>query len=183
MLCERGQATIEWTAVVMLVALTLGAAVAFLPAVDGRSFGSFLAHAIVCAGRGGCYDGDRALATAYGPADAELVRRFAPNVVYEPGTHTLPVDFRSCRSHTCSDAPDDPWLDTARSNRGVPAAAFTHVVRRDGSTYLQYWFYYPDSNSVLGPSSAVWNHSPLVLAARYPGFHEDDWEGYQVRLD
>src|SRR3954470_97587 len=182
MLCERGQARIEWTAVMLLVALTLGAAVAFLPAVDGRSFGSFLAHAIVCAVRGGCEDGDRALAAAYGPADAELVRRFAPNIVYEPGTHTLPVDFRSCRSHHCSDAPDDRNLDTARSSRGVPAATFTHVLHRGASTFLQYWFYYPDSNTVLGPSSAIWNNSPLAMAGRYPGFDRDDWEGYQVRV-
>src|SRR6476469_6813072 len=128
---ETGQATIEWTAVLLLVALTLGAAVAFVPAVDGRSFGSYLAHAIVCAVRGGCDDGDTALATAYGPSDAALVRRFAPNIVYEPGTHTLPVDFRRCRSHHCSDAPDERGLEVSSSSRGrVPAAAFTHVVRR-----------------------------------------------------
>jgi hypothetical protein len=182
MTSQRGQATIEWTAVMLLVALTLGAAVAFVPAVDGRSLGSFLAHAIVCAVRGGCDEGDHALAAAYGSADAALVRRFAPNIVYEPGTHTLPVDFRRCRSHHCSDAPDDRSLDTSRSSRGVPAAAFTHVLHRGSSTFLQYWLYYPDSNTVLGPSSAIWNNSPLVLAGRYPGFHRDDWEGYQVRL-
>src|SRR3954454_15594908 len=182
MASETGQATSEWTAVMLLVALTLGAAVAFVPAVDGRSFGSFLAHAIVCSVRGGCNDGNRALAGAYGPPDAELLRKFAPNIVYEPGTHTLPVDFRRCRSHSCSDAPDDPSLDAFKSTSGVPAAAFTHVVRQGGETFLQYWFYYPDSNTVVGPSSAVWNHSPLRLVDRYPGFHEDDWEGYFVRL-
>src|SRR4051794_21557132 len=139
MASETGQATIEWTAVVLLVALVLGAALAFVPVVDGRSFGSFLAHAIVCAIRGGGDDGDRALAAAYGSGDAELVRPCAPNIVYEPGTHTLPVDFRRCRSHRCSDAPDDQSLDTARSNRGVPAAAFTHVLHRGGTTFLQYW--------------------------------------------
>jgi hypothetical protein len=179
---EHGQATVEWTGVVLLVALVLGAAVAFVPAVDGRSFGSALAHAILCSSRGGCDDGRDALALAYGRSDAELLRRFAPNIVYEPGTHTLPVDFRRCRSHRCSDAPDDPSLEANQSRRGVPAAAFTHVVRRGGETFLQYWFYYPDSNTVLGPSSAIWNNSPLALAGRYPGFHRDDWEGYQVRI-
>src|SRR4051794_40208285 len=108
---ERGQASIEWTGIVCLVALALGAAVAFVPAVDGRSFGGFITHAIVCAVKGGCDAGDDALRTAYGRADAELVRRYAPNIVYEPGTHTLPIDFRSCRSHRCSDAPDDQSLD------------------------------------------------------------------------
>src|SRR3954469_25803462 len=179
---ESGQASLEWTGVVCLVALVLGAAVAFVPAVDGRSFGSVIAHSIVCAVKGGCDSGDDALRAAYGATDAELVRRFAPNIVYEPGTHTLPVDFRRCRSHRCSDAPDDQSLDAARSDRGVPAAAFTHVLHRGGATFLQYWFYYPDSNTVLGPSSAIWDNSPLALAGRYPGFHRDGWEGYQVRI-
>src|SRR4051812_30384011 len=86
---ESGQASLEWTGVVCLVALVLGAAVAFVPAVDGRSFGSVIAHSIVCAVKGGCDSGDDALRAAYGATDAELVRRFAPNIVYEPGTHTF----------------------------------------------------------------------------------------------
>jgi hypothetical protein len=183
MAAQRGQATIEWTGLVLLVALTLAAVAAVIPVVDGRSLGSQLAHSIVCATRGDCDRGNDQLTDAYGREDAELLRRFSPNIVYEPGTHTLPVDFRRCRSHRCSDAPDDPSLDTARSGRGTPAAAFTRVVHTGGETFLQYWFYYPDSNTVLGPSSAVWNHSPLSLAGRYPGFHEDDWEGYMVRIN
>src|SRR4051794_30385470 len=179
---ERGQATVEWSAAVLVVALVLGALTAAVPLIDGRSFGSWLARQILCAVHDRCADGGDALGAAYGPRDAELLRRFAPNVVYEPGTHTLPVDFRRCRSHTCSDAPDDQSLDAGHSGRGVPAAAFTHVVHAGGETFLQYWFYYPDSNSVVGAASALWNHSPAVLAARYPGFHRDDWEGYQVRL-
>lgn len=183
MASERGQATVEWTAIVLLVALVLGAVVAAVPAVDGRSLGGTIAHSIVCAVRGNCDRGDAQLLAAYGRSDSELLRRFAPNIVYEPGTRTLPVDFRLCRSHQCSDAPDDPSLEVAASERGrVPAAAFTHVVHRGTEKFLQYWFYYPDSNTVLGPSSAVWNHSPAVLAGRYPGYHEDDWEGYQVRV-
>src|SRR3954464_11714786 len=176
---ETGQATIEWTAVLLLVALTLGAAIAFLPVIDGRSFGSFLAHSIVCAIRGGCDDGNGALADAYGSPDAELVRRFAPNIVYEPGTHTLPIDFRRCRSHHCSDAPDDPSLEVSRSTRRrVPAAAFTHVARSGGETFLQYWFYYPDSPSTFLGSHALLKHLP----GGDPADHKHDWEGYQVRV-
>src|SRR3954471_14229248 len=128
---QRGQATVEWTAAVLLVAVTLGATIAFVPLVDGRSFGSWLARQILCGLRGDCGPGgDDLLARAYGNRDGDLVRRYAPNIVYEPGTYTLPVDFRTCRSHRCSDAPDDPHLDVSESNRGTPAAAFTHVVHR-----------------------------------------------------
>ena len=176
---ERGQATIEWTGVVLLVALALAAAVAFVPAVDGRSFGSWLAHSILCASRGGCDTGDDALRAAYGADDAALVRRFAPSIVYEPGTHTLPIDFRRCQSHRCSDAPDDPSLEVARSTRtGTPAAAFTHVVRSGGETFLQYWLYYPDSPSTFLGSHAVLKHLP----GGDPADHKHDWESFQVRV-
>src|SRR5215213_2694397 len=97
---ERGQASVEWTGAVALVALALGAAIATVPAVDGRSLGSWIAHSILCAMRGRCEDrGADGLRAVYGERDGALLRRYAPNVVYEPGTHTLPVDFRSCRSH------------------------------------------------------------------------------------
>src|SRR3954454_15794288 len=177
---ESGQASLEWTGVVCLVAFVLGAAVAFAPAIDGRSFGSLIAHSIVCAVKGGCDSGEDALRGAYGAADAELVRRYAPNIVYEPGTHTLPIDFRRCRSHRCSDAPDERGLEVGRSTRGgTPAAAFTHVVRRGGETFLQYWFYYPDSPSTFLGSHVVLKHLP----GGDPADHPDDWEGYQVRVD
>src|SRR3954468_8924429 len=97
---ERGQASVEWAGLLLLVALVLGALVALAPVVDGRSLGSSVAHAIVCGARGDCDRGNDALTDAYGVADAELLRKFAPNIVYEPGTHTLPVDFRRCRSHS-----------------------------------------------------------------------------------
>jgi hypothetical protein len=179
----KGQATIEWVGLVLLAALALGSLAAVGPHVDGRSFGGFLAHRIVCAVNGGCRDGDDALARAYGKRGAALARTLAPNLVYEPGERSLPVDWRDCRSRSCSDAPDDRDLDVHRSDRGARATAFVRRVRRDGRTYFLYWLYYPDSNSVLGPSDKVWNHSPLRLLGGYPGFHEDDWEGHAVRID
>src|SRR4051812_32542967 len=133
---ETGQAAVEWTALVLVASLALAAAVAFGPRVDGRSFGGFLTHTIVCAVGGGCDDGDSELERRYGAADAELLRRYAPDIVYEPGTFTLPVDYRECRSHTCSDAPDDPALDAHRGLRGgTRATAFTHVVHSQGETF------------------------------------------------
>jgi len=189
---ERGQATIEWVGLVLLAALALGAAAGTAGAsVDGRSFGGFLTHRIVCAVRGRCDDGAAELAAAYGPRDAALVRRHAPNLVYEPGEAQLPVDWRKCRERRCADAPDDRDLDAHRTHAGLRAAVYTRVVRRGGRTYLQYWFYYPDSNSTFAGSDKLWRRSALAQLAgralrgssRYPGYHPDDWEGYNVRID
>jgi hypothetical protein len=180
---ERGQATIEWVALVLLGALSLGALAAYGPHMDGRSFGGFLAHRIACAVRGGCQDGDRALARAYGNDNAALVRELAPNLVYENGERSLPVDWRACRSRRCSDAPDDPDLDAHRSDAGNRATAFVRLIRRGARLYIQYWLYYPDSNTTVGPSDKLWDHSPLRVFGRYPGFHPDDWEAYAIRID
>jgi len=182
MRCERGQATIEWVGLVLLASLVLGALAAAVPLVDGRSFGGFLTTRIFCAVRGGCDDGQAALARAYGEQDAGLLRRYAPNIVYEPGERAIPVDFRSCRRVECAQAPDDPDLDVHRTSTGLPATAFTRVVRRGGRTYLQYWLYYPHSNSRWAGSDGVWNATLGKAGLAYPGWHADDWEGYQVRL-
>ena len=182
MRCERGQATIEWVGLVLLASLVLGALVTAVPAIDGRSFGGFLSHRIFCAIRGGCDVGHEAMAHAYGEDGAALLRRYAPDIVYEPGERSLPVDFRQCRERRCSDAPDDPDLDAHRTSTGLPATAFTRVVRRRGRTYLQYWFYYPDSNSRFASSDRAWEATAGRLGLGYPGYHRDDWETYQVRL-
>ena len=71
------------------------------------------------------------------------------------------------------------------------ATAFTHVIRRGGRLYIQYWLYYPDSNSVLAGSDRLWERSWILPRVRelvagtpdYPGFHRDDWEGVFVRID
>jgi hypothetical protein len=189
---QRGQATVEWIGVVLLVSLALGGGAAALgPGVDGRSFGGFLAHRMACAARGGCADGDAGLARAYGRRDAELVRRHAPNLAYEPGERQLPVDYWRCRARRCADAPDDRDADVHRTEAGERATVFARVLRRGGRTYLQYWLYYPDSNSAWAGSDRLWERSfllPLVGRAvrgtpAYPGWHADDWEGYQVRVD
>src|SRR5688500_18257177 len=111
MRCERGQAALEWVGLVLLIALACGAAVAAGAAgIDGRPLGAERARTLVCAVRGDCDEEDDELRDAYGERDAALVREFAPNLVYERRTRTLPVDFRACRSHRCSDAPDEEGL-------------------------------------------------------------------------
>ena len=182
---EHAQASVEWVAAVLVIALTLAALAATAVRVDGRSLGGVLAHRIACSVRGDCAARDDPLRRAYGERDAELVRRYAPSIVYEPGTLTLPVDWRRCRSHRCSDAPDDPRLDVHYGARGgTPATAFTHVVHRDGETFIQYWLYYPDSTSTAGGAAGVWNRVRRVVdIGAYPGHHADDWESHQVRID
>jgi hypothetical protein len=188
---ERGQATVEWAGTLLIVSLTLGALASVAPPVDGRPLGGFLAHRLLCAAKGGCDDGDAALAAAYGARDAALVREHAPNLVYEPGEKQLPVDYRRCRRPRCAEAPDDRDLDAHRTVRGERATVFTRVLRRDRRTYIQYWLYYPDSKTVVLGSDKVWEAAWLLpRLARivgetpsYPGFHRDDWESFQVRLD
>ncbi|MBA2630277.1 MAG: hypothetical protein H0U84_04565, partial [Thermoleophilaceae bacterium] len=75
---QNGQATVEWIALVLALGLAFGGLAAGVPAVDGRSFGGFLAHRLVCVVRGGCQDGERLLARAYGSRRARLVREHAP---------------------------------------------------------------------------------------------------------
>jgi hypothetical protein len=100
------------------------------------------------------------------------------------------VDYRRCRLRACSDAPDDHQLDAHRTTRGQRASVFVHVLRRGRRRYIQYWFYYPDSNTTWAGSDKLWRHSILPLISKavrgksgYPGFHLDDWEGYQLRVE
>ena len=187
MRCERGQAALEWVGIVLLVCLACAAAVATgVGAIDGRPYGAELVRAIVCAARGGCDDGDDELAAVYGEDDAALVRQHLPNLVYEPRTRTIPVDFRECRSHDCSDAPDEEGLDVHWGRGGTPATVFTRLIRDGGETFIQYWLYYPDSTTTVAGSAAFWNTVVKRAVKRdwgYPGHHPDDWESVQVRID
>jgi hypothetical protein len=175
---------LEWVGLVLLVCLACGAAVAAgAGAIDGRPLGAELARVLVCAVRGDCDEEDDALSAAYGDRDAALVREFLPNLVYERRTRTLPVDFRDCRSHRCSDAPDEERLDVHRT-AGADATVFTHVVRDGGETFIQYWLYYPDSTSTWMGSAAIWKWViERTTKKDYPGYHRDDWESVQVRID
>jgi hypothetical protein len=188
---ELGQATVEWVGLVLACALGLGALASFGQSADGRSFGGFVAHRIVCAVRGGCDGGAAGLVDAYGARDAALVRAHAPNLVYERGERQLPVDWRACRSRECASAPDDGGLDVHRSDHGARATVFTRLLRRGGRAYLQYWLYYPDSNTTFAGADRAWEASWLLPKVRelvsgsgdWPGYHRDDWESVQVRLD
>lgn len=181
---ERGQANVEFVALAFLCCLAFGALLALRGGFDGRDVGGFVARHFVCAVGGRCDRDELRLLAAYGVRDAAVVRALAPGLVYEPGERELPVDWRRCRRVGCSQAPDDPDLDAhvPAGRRGARATAFTRVIRRGGRLYVQYWLYYPDSNTTLAGSDRLWART-LGWIGAYPGFHRDDWEGALVRVD
>ena len=153
--------------------------------LPGMALAYEIGERIVCAVKlsYGCRS-DPELAVAYGEL-AGKVRDNAPRIVYERGMRALPVDFRGCRSPVCSDGPETGRV--TRSLAGRPVAAFTHVIDcrdpdasaprgydcsgdRGGRVYIQYWTYYGDSAT----SRALYGAN---------GYHRDDWEGYQVRIN
>jgi hypothetical protein len=155
--------------------------------LPGMALAYEIGERIVCAVKlsYGCRS-DPLLAVAYGEL-ANEVRDNAPRIVYERGMTALPVDFRDCRSPACSDGPESGTV--TRSLAGRPVAAFTHVIdcrdpeagdakgydcsgERAGRVYIQYWTYYGDS--------ATSRSTPVLGEA---GYHRDDWEGFQVRVN
>jgi hypothetical protein len=137
---RAGQATVEWTTLVLVVALALGGAAYASAALDAP----WLGRALRCAVLAGCRGEDARLEAVYGADAAAFVRAYAPGIVYEPRTLTLPVDFRDCRSHRCSDAPDRRGADVWESTAGRRATVFTHVVDRradGGDLFIQYCWY------------------------------------------
>ena len=172
---DRGQATVEWTALVLAVALALAVVTFAATRAGAWGLGDSIVDAIVCAAGDGC---PNAVEDAYGDRIASMVRRYAPNIAYEPHSAQLPVDFRRCRETSCANA-SDRAVAVGESAAGLRVTAFTRVVdRRDrgGNLYLQYWLYYPESFTA-GIGRAL---GPLVH--RWPGYHADDWEGYQIRV-
>lgn len=51
---ERGQATVEWIGIVLLVALALAGLSRFAPRAEGQDLGATLAHSVTCAARDSC---------------------------------------------------------------------------------------------------------------------------------
>jgi hypothetical protein len=171
---QTGQASVEWSALLLVFALGLSMLAVVVARTDAWRVGDGVVHALVCAIEGGCGERD-SLELAYGEDVAAAIREHAPNLVYERRSAALPIDFRRCRDTGCSDGSDAPRaIDRSRS--GLPVTAFTRVVdrrERGGPLYLQYWFYYPESfTGGIG----------RIFGDKWPGYHPDDWEGYQVRI-
>lgn len=171
---QSGQATVEWTGLTFLLVLVVASTGIVFVRQEPWGLAERIVHSIACAVEGGCEERD-SLDLAYGDEVAALVRRYSPNVAYERSSAALPIDFRRCRRNECSDG-SDAAREIDRSRAGLPVTAFTRVVDRRGASgalYLQYWFYYPES---LTGAVGRW------FGDSWPGFHPDDWEGYQVRV-
>ena len=196
---ERGQSTVEWIGLVLVVS----AAVAALGALTGlalpgtalaRSIGVRIACAIELTDACGA-PAQTALAAAYGDEVSAAVAEHVPQIRYEPGMRALPVDYRSCREDACAEAADT--LRVARSLSGERATLFTRVVDcrpgtqtsdavcsgvRSGNLYLQYWLYYPGSATGEGSSPLRGLIREASQALGTPTYHPDDWESVQYRL-
>jgi hypothetical protein len=172
-----------------VVALLLVGLVAAGVRVPGVALAQAVASRILCAAAlaDGCGD-EPALIADYGTEVGKLVRRHMPILAFEEGSRAVPVDFRRCRSTSCGDGSDRGLVH--RTDDGFPVTAFVHVVDcrvgeaerseadgadcsgpRAGNLYIQYWTYYADSATLRG-----------VPIAAEEGFHQDDWEGVQIRI-
>jgi hypothetical protein len=189
MTSERGQGTIEWIGLVLLVALVMLALVATGVRVPGATLARAVADRILCAAAiaDGCGD-EPALIATYGTEVGKLVRRHMPTLAFEKGSRASPVDFRHCRSSECGDAAQRGLVH--RTDERLPLTAFVHVIdcregeaerteaagadcsgERGGNLYVQLWFYYADSATLRG-----------VPVAGSKGYHVDDWESVHLRF-
>ena len=186
---ERGQGSVEWIALVALVALTLAGLVAVGVRVPGTALARAVASRILCVAALADWCGDEpALIAAYGTEVGKLVREHMPTLLFERGSRAVPVDFRRCRETACGAASRRGLV--RRTDAGLPIVAFVHVVdcrhdqaelteaegadcsgSRAGRLYIQYWTYYADSATLRG-----------VPVVGRKGYHRDDWEGVQIRL-
>jgi hypothetical protein len=181
-----GQATVEWVALALVIALLFAGLVAAGVRVPGAALARAVASRVLCAAAIAESCGDEpALIAAYGSEVGSLVRAQMPALGFEGGSRAVPVDFRRCRIPACADAAE-PGI-VLRSDAGHRVTAFVHVIdcrdpgraaavvdcsgERRGHLYIQYWTYYPDSATLRG-----------VPIAGAKGYHVDDWESVQVRI-
>jgi hypothetical protein len=194
---ERGQGTVEWIALVLVVSVAMVTVAALLGiGLPGAALARAIASRLVCVAdlSGSCDAGATRLVSAYGEDVAALVSEHAPTLLYEPGMRALPVDYRRCRQDACAEGGEDG--EVWRSDRGESTTAFVRAIdcrpgsepddadcsrSRSGNVYLQYWLYYPGSATGEG-SFAPGVVRALSSAVGKPSFHPDDWESYQLRL-
>jgi hypothetical protein len=146
---QRGSASVEQVALVMLVALLALAGIAALadgpPTREGRELGAAIARKLRCAPRlpGRCWRDP--LTEAYGRPLGGLVRALAPAPVAAAGAggaSLLPVDFRYCRSVSCA-SPGNGTRLTASNRRTTAFTSIEDERRSGGQVSVSYWLYRP----------------------------------------
>src|ERR1700710_839334 len=124
---ERGQSTVEWVGLLLLVALFLAGLVAVGVRIPGTALARVIASRILCAASlaDGCDDDEPALIAAYGTEVGKLVREHMPSLIFERGSRAVPVDFRRCRSTACGDGAERGYV--RRTDAGLSVSAFVHI--------------------------------------------------------
>ena len=191
-LTQAGQATPEYVGLILLVATMIGLGLATADAaVPGGGLIRAVAAKLLCAvdAAGDCEDvaglaAFSPLERAYGGDVSAMLVSQAPDIYFEDDDFvSLPVDYRECRERSCADSINPGHVRLTQT--GLRPTAYVHVVdcretadadddldcdgARSGNVYLQYWLYYPDSET----------HG----LGRLGGYHLDDWESFQVRVD
>jgi hypothetical protein len=140
---ERGQASVEWVGLVLLLGLALAALLHFAPRPDPAEVGSELLHTLACATRGGCTAG-AAGGAPRAPGPRLLVT--APPVV--------PVAPRERRAPVAAPRPRALPAPLARGRALVRQAG-----RRAGAVYRRSWMfclgYERVRYDILHPESSV----------------------------
>lgn len=186
---ERAQASVEWVGLVLLLAAMVPGLALAGANVPGTALVHSLSRSLLCAVSlsDQCLD-EGSLKGSYGEEVAEVVRANAPELLFGPDLLGLPVDFRSCRSPACADAPGRGAV--SESSAGEPVTLFTRVIdcraepaidppggsgcegEAANRLYVQYWAYYPESASLRG-----------IPVLESEGYHRHDWESVQIRFD
>jgi hypothetical protein len=149
---ERGQGTIEYVGLLGMLAL-LAALLAIAMAGDAPSIP--WSHLLQSPRRSHTPD-ERALRN---PLSGPLIAAAAPSIVLERD------DFGDDLAVPVTDACRYPGCATYGKAQCV---LYVHVVKTPERTVLEYWTYYPRSQT---------DHLPLRALQ---GFHRDDWEGLEV---
>jgi hypothetical protein len=170
---ERGQATVEWIGIVLLIALALAALSRLSPAAEPRALGPTLAHAITCPAGDRCPSPSRTDASTpppHGPhaprvpggafTAPPLVPRSPAPVIERPGAR-----LRLPRARAL--------LDWARREIGrLPAQGATRGV---AGAWKHAWF------ACLVYERARW--AILHPASRYPGYTFPPEEALRIAND
>jgi hypothetical protein len=187
---ESGQGAVEWVGLLCLVSLLLLGVLTAGSAVPGVGLAQAIGARVLCGVAMGDRCGDEpGLIAAYGTEVGETVRQHAPSLLFERGSRAVPVNFRRCRSTSCGNGAEEGVV--LHTDAGLPVSAFVHVVdcrpdavedskrsgydcsdERAGNLYVQLWTYYADSATLRGV--------PIVGAM---GYHRDDWESVQFRVN